>query len=97
MPNNLMTHCLGQKKIHRISFHVIAVISVKWFYIIAEIKLGLQYEPENLDVNKVCFAKELDIPSIHEKFEAEEYFNLQGMRYKSSHLNSSLTFETDYL
>ena len=33
-----------------------AVISVKWFYTIGEIKLELQYEPENLDVNKVCFA-----------------------------------------
>ena len=32
-------------------------ISVKWFYIKVEIKLGLQYEPENLDVNKVCFFK----------------------------------------
>ena len=27
------------------------------FYIIVEIKLGLQYEPEDLDANKVCFAK----------------------------------------
>ena len=34
-----------------------AVISVKWFYIIVEMKLVLQYEPENLDVNKACFAK----------------------------------------
>ena len=33
-----------------------AVISVKWFYIIVEIKQGLQYEPENLDVKKVCFS-----------------------------------------
>ena len=32
-----------------------------------EIKLGLQYEPENLDVNKVCFTKQLDIPSTHEE------------------------------
>ena len=39
---------------------------MKWFYIIVEIKLGLQYEPENLNVNKVCFAKQLDIPSKHE-------------------------------
>ena len=35
-----------------------AVISVKSFYIIVEIKLlGFQYEPENLDAIKVCFAK----------------------------------------
>ena len=34
-----------------------AVISVKWFYKIPEIKLGLQYEPGNLDVNKFYFAK----------------------------------------
>ena len=34
-----------------------AVISVKWFYIVAETTLRLQYESENLDVNKVCFAK----------------------------------------
>ena len=27
------------------------------FYIIVEIKLGLQFEPEDLDANKVCFAK----------------------------------------
>ena len=33
------------------------VISVKWFYIIVQIELWLQYEPENSDVNKVCFAK----------------------------------------
>ena len=33
------------------------VISVKLFYIIVEIKLEFQYERENLDVNKVCFAK----------------------------------------
>ena len=26
-----------------------------FFYIIVEINLGLQLEPENLDVNKVCF------------------------------------------
>ena len=32
-----------------------AVISVKWVYIIVDIKLGLQYEPENADVYKVCF------------------------------------------
>ena len=51
-------------------------------------KLGLQYEPENLDVNKVRFAKYLDIPSTHEesRFEVVGYFNLQGMRYKYSHL-----------
>ena len=29
----------------------------KMVYIIAEIKLELQYEPENLDVYRVCFAK----------------------------------------
>ena len=49
-----------------------AVISVKWFYIIADRKLQLQYEPENWDVDKVYFAKWLDIPSTHEesRFEA---------------------------
>ena len=25
---------------------MVAVVSVRWFYIIVEIKLGLQYEPE---------------------------------------------------
>ena len=41
-------------------------------------KLGLQYELENLDVNEVCFAKWLDIPSTHEesRFEAKEHFTL---------------------
>ena len=34
-----------------------AIISVKWFYTVLEIKLGLWYETENLDVNKICFAK----------------------------------------
>ena len=44
----------------------------------AEIKLGLQCEPENLDVNKFCFAKQLDIPSTDEesRFEAVEFCNL---------------------
>ena len=41
---------------------MLTVISVKWFCIIdiiVEIKLDLlvQYEPENVDVNKVYFAK----------------------------------------
>ena len=41
---------------------MLVVISVIWFHIIGiivDIKLGLlvQYEPENLEVNKVCFAK----------------------------------------
>ena len=69
---------------------------------IVEIKLGLQYEPENLDVNKVCSPKYLGIPSTHSesRFEAVEYFYLQSMRYKCSHLkslNSSLSYETHYL
>ena len=57
---------------------------------IVEIKLGLQYEPENLDANKVCFANRHE----ESKFEAVEYFNLLGMRCKCSYLkslNSSLT------
>ena len=54
MLNNLITHCLGQRKIRKILPKIIAGISVKWFYIIVEIKLGLRYEPENLDVSKVC-------------------------------------------
>ena len=57
MLNNLMMHCLGQKKNCKILLQKTAVVSVKWFYIIAELKTGLQYEPENLDVNKVCFTK----------------------------------------
>ena len=46
--------------------------------IIVEIKLGLQHEPESLDVNKVCFTKYLDIPGTHgeSRFEAVEYINL---------------------
>ena len=64
-----------------------------------KIKLGLQCELENLDVNKVCFAKWLDILSTIEesRFEPVEYFNWQDMRRKCSHLNSSLTREIDYL
>ena len=46
-----------RKKIVKSYGKQIAVISVKWFYKIVEIKLGLHYEPENLDVTKVCFAK----------------------------------------
>ena len=57
MLNNVMTHQSGQKKIVKSYGKQIAVISVKWFYKIVEIKLGLHYEPENLDVTKVCFAK----------------------------------------
>ena len=36
-------------------------------------KLGLHYEPDNLDINKVT-----DIPSTHEesRFESVEYVNL---------------------
>ena len=75
---------------------------MKWFYIIVEIKRELQYEPDNLDLNKACFAKYLDILSTHEesRFEAVEYFNSQGMKYKCSHLkslNSLLACEIDYL
>ena len=41
-------------------------------------ELWLQYEPENSDVNKVCFAKWLDISSTHEesRFEAVEHLTL---------------------
>ena len=56
MLNNLMNALLRLEK----NLKILAVISVTWFYIIdiiVEIKLGLQYELENLDVNKVCFAK----------------------------------------
>ena len=28
---------------------------------------GLQHEPENLDINKVCLAKYRDIPSTHDE------------------------------
>ena len=41
-----------EKKIVKSYNTQIAVISVKWFYIIVAIKLGLQSEPEILDVNK---------------------------------------------
>ena len=57
MMNNLKRHCIGEKKIRKILLQINSSYSVKWFYIIVEIKLGLQYEPVNLDVNKVCFAK----------------------------------------
>ena len=52
-------------------------MSVKWFYITSRNKIGLQYEPDNLDLNKFCFAKCLNIPSTHEKsrFEAMDYIN----------------------
>ena len=30
-------------------------------------KLGIQYESETLDINKVCFAKEPNIPNIDEE------------------------------
>ena len=43
----------------------------KWFYIIVKIKLRLHHEPENLDVNKACFAKSVDIPSMHEESRSE--------------------------
>ena len=69
---------LRLQKIHKILLRKqITVASVKWFYTIVEIKLRLQYEPENLDVNKVCFDKQLDIPCTHEKtrFKAVEYFD----------------------
>ena len=46
-----------EKNSENLTTKKIAVISVKWFYIIAEINLGLHYEVENLDVYKVCFAK----------------------------------------
>ena len=57
MLNYLMTHCLGQKKIRKILLQINSKYFKKMFFIIAEIKLGLQYEPENLDVIKICFAK----------------------------------------
>ena len=43
-----------------------------------EIRLGLWYEPDNLDVNKFCFSKNLVIPTTLEesRFEAVEDFNL---------------------
>ena len=43
-----------------------------------EIKLGLQYEPDKLNINKVGFAKQLDIPSTHKESRVEslEYFKL---------------------
>ena len=45
---------------------------------IVEIKLRLQYKPENLDVNKFCFSEKLDIPNTRKesRFEAVEYLNL---------------------
>ena len=72
---------LRLRKSRKIIPQKIAVTSVKSFCIIVDIKLGCQYEPVNLDVNKACFAKYLDIPSTHEesRFEVVSYFNLQGM------------------
>ena len=29
--------------------------------------VGFQYEPVSLDVNRVCFKEEQDIPNMHEK------------------------------
>ena len=53
MLNNLITHCLGLKKNRKILLQInSSYSSEKWFYIIVEIKLGVQYEPENLDVKK---------------------------------------------
>ena len=39
---------------------------------------------------KSILLSKMDIPSTHEesRFEAVEYFNLQGMRYKYSHLKN---------
>ena len=31
------------------------VVSENWFYIIVDIRLGVQYEAENLDINRVFF------------------------------------------
>ena len=53
MLNNLMTHWQVRKKNVKFYYKQIAVISVKWFHMMVEVKLGLQYKPENLDVNKV--------------------------------------------
>ena len=55
-----------------------AVISDKCVYAIVEAKLGLRYAPESLDVNKACFAKQLNIHNAHgnSRFEAMDYFNL---------------------
>ena len=53
MLNNLMT-LLRLEKIRKI----LSKINGRYFSKMkAILKLGLQYEPENLDVNKVCFAK----------------------------------------
>ena len=41
MLNNLMTHCLVRKKIVKSYYKKLAVVSVKWFYRIVEIKLEL--------------------------------------------------------
>ena len=51
MLNALMTHCLGQKLQIKSSYFSKMVLYN------SSNKLRLQYEPDNLVVNKVCFAK----------------------------------------
>ena len=48
---------LRSKKSRKILLQRNSNYFIKWFYITVEIQLWLQYEPENLDVNKVCFVK----------------------------------------
>ena len=55
MLNNLITHCLERNRNRNVRKKFVKSFSK--IYVIVEIKLVLHYEPENLDVNKVCFAK----------------------------------------
>ena len=51
-----MTHCLGYKKVSEILQQINSIYFSKMVLHNSR-ELRLQYEPDNLDVNKVCFAK----------------------------------------
>ena len=57
MLNNLMTHCLGWKKFRKILPQANSSYFNKMVLHNSRDETGLQYEPKNLDVNKVCCAK----------------------------------------
>lgn len=61
MWNNLMTHCLGWRKIRKV------ILQIYSSYFSKMASLGFQYEPMSLDVNGVCLEEEQDIPNTHEK------------------------------
>ena len=57
MLNNLMTHCLGWKRFRKILPQANSSYFNKMVLHNSRDETGLQYEPKNLDVNKVCCAK----------------------------------------